>query len=565
MTYIYNVLRDGPIGLWSLDILPLSDSSGYDNHASYSGTPTQTRPIVAGGIGGQYLNSGDSISYPVSNVMITGRETRAFSLEAWIKITEGQSKIIGRNSSGLFLDGRNLRFSIEFDEISSVIYENLKEGDIHHVVGTYDGLSMALYINNVLVNSVEVNSGQIVDSSVNLTSSTESSLEIDTVAVYNYALNGNVINRHYIIGTLYPEVVNLSILNGGMFYEFYDGAASVYDSLSFGNTDDWSAGFFEGDIAVIDNQIVNIYDESLASFGEGVWVYQHSIDSESAGDAELYGSKLTWDVIGDVTVEYSTDGASWDLATNGQDVSGYVDLSNSFGVIVRVTVPSSEEQTVINNLSLVLYRSKNILGSDESLPATFINPLLAKLSDVKHPPSSFNDNSGVRMENGSSFSIPADTDFDGYFAVEMTIRVDANTPNATVLKVESASSQPSITTNGSGEWVAQNTTGLYIDGQSVTGDFSFESNKWHHVLMTFTERNSPVKVGGNYPMTVGYLALYSSEITSGMAEAIYDTWIGAPAIQIIEPDASVIQEHEFSETTTAFRAYAFDWAITSAG
>src|SRR5882757_10025543 len=152
MTYIYYALKDGPIGLWSFDSIPLNDASGYGNKA----TPNTTRPIVAGGVSAQLIDSGDTINYPINSVMIQGRETRAFSLEARIKPQSGTAAVMARNNSGLFLDGLVLRFSAEFSSLVSVTFNHLKAGNVYHVVGVYDGQSLSLYLNGKVVASTEI-------------------------------------------------------------------------------------------------------------------------------------------------------------------------------------------------------------------------------------------------------------------------------------------------------------------------------------------------------------------------------------------------------------------------
>src|SRR6185312_5126707 len=153
MTYIYSILRDNPVGLWSLDTLTgsvFTDSSGYDRDATKTGSPTKDKPIISGGISAQYLSSTAKISYPIDNIMIQGRETWPFSLEAWIKPQSdaaSMAPIIARNSSGLFVDGLTIKFVVHMSTTFSIEYQNIKPGEIYHVVGTFDGVSIRLFVN----------------------------------------------------------------------------------------------------------------------------------------------------------------------------------------------------------------------------------------------------------------------------------------------------------------------------------------------------------------------------------------------------------------------------------
>lgn len=572
MTYIYHVLKDGPIGLWSFDSIPLNDSSGYGNNATYTGSPTTTRPIVAGGVAAQHVNSGDTINYPVSNVMIQGRETRAFSLEAWIKPQSGTSAIIARDNSGLFLDGLILRFSMEFDSVISVTYNHLDAGNVYHVVGVYDGKSIILYVNGQAVASTDIDdleiSAGIADTTTNLKTTMSASMVMDTPAVYNYGLDYVRINRHYLVGVNYPQIVNLSLNNGGKYYLFSDSYASVYDTVSFGETDDWNAGAFTGNVAAVDNKLVNLFDETSEEWLTGTWTYQYSVASDEGTGITLNGSRITWDSLDTITVEVSTDDTTWTPVANGDSIVGTQSLSGGYAIAVRITIPTTtDEQSVVDNLKIVFYTSKTVKGSDETLLATFNAPLTVTLADTPYAPASFNDNAGVLLPASNGISIPADTDFDPYAAVEMTVKFDTSTASKTVLSVGSAS----ITSDGSGNWTFTGLTALYVDGVAVTSPFAIETGKWHHVLAVFPPTTSIVYVGNNsagsagYPMRVGYVALYADTIDAGTAEAIFDTWVGTAAVQIEEEDTVNITEHVFPATSSAFRAYSFDWSITGAG
>jgi hypothetical protein len=572
MTYVYSVLRDGPIGLWSFDALPLVDSTGYGNDATYTGTPSTTRPIVAAGVAAQLINSGDTVNYPIDSVMISDRETRPFSIEAWIKPQSGTASVMSRDNSGLFLDGLVLRFSMEFDSILDVEYNHLDAGEIYHVIAVYDGKSMIMYVNGTSVASLEIDDAEIsagiADATTHLKTTMSTSMVIDTPAVYNYAIDYVRIQRHYLTGISYPEVINLSLNNGGKYYVISDDAASIYDTLDFGGSDDWSLGLTSGNVSSVNNKLINLYDETAAEWLTGTWAYQWSVDADTGTGITLNGSRITWYSTDTITVETSIDNVTWTPVTNGSSIVGTQSLSSGYGISIRITIPTTvDAQCVVDSLKIVFYQSKSVKGSDESLLASFVAPLTVTLSDYPYSPASFNDNAGVLLPASNGISIPADTDFDNYSAVEMTVKFDTSTVSKTVLQIGSAS----ITSNGSGQWVSTGLTALYIDGVSVASPFTIDTVKWHHVLVVFPGTTSNVYVGNSsagtagYPMRVGYLAIYSETIDAATALAIYDTWIGMSAVQVADEHTTNITEHSFSETSSPFRAYSFNWSITGAG
>lgn len=572
MTYTYHILKDGPIGLWSFDEFPLVDSSGYGNDATYTGSPSTTRPIIAAGVAAQYVPSGDSISYPVSSIMIQGRETRAFSLEAWIKPQSATTKLLARDSSGLFIDDLTLRFSLEFDSLVSVEYNHLKSGDIYHVVAVYDGTSMLLYVNGEAVAGIEIPdetiSSGLVDTTGELTSQSTASFVIDTPAVYNLALDYVRIKRHYLLGSKYTDAVNLSLNNGGTYYQFSDEFVEVLERYAFGESDSWESGVTDPTLSVVDNNLVNLYSEEFNEWQSGAWTFQYSIDAESGSGLSINGSRISWTSTVPVTVEYSEDAETWTVVENRGSIVGNKDLSEGYAISVRVTLPDTiEGQAVVENLNLTFYADKTVVGSDEDLPATFIDPLTVTLSRVAYEPTSFNDNAGVILPSGNGVMIPADTEFDPYRAIEMTVKLDSSTSNKTILSIGDAT----ITSDNSGGWVTSGITSLYVDGVSVSSPYSIDTEQWHHVVAVFDEEMSDVYVGNNpagssaYPMRLGYLSLYSDTMTSDQVDAIYDTWVGMPAIRINDVSQINISEHAFPANGSPFRGYAFDWAITSAG
>jgi hypothetical protein len=77
----------------------------------------------------------------------------------------------------------------------------------YHVVGTCDGITMKLYVNGVLIGSLDITTGGIPDTDASLVrighynaSSNYMNGVIDEVAIYNYALDQQTIQDHYNTG-----------------------------------------------------------------------------------------------------------------------------------------------------------------------------------------------------------------------------------------------------------------------------------------------------------------------------------------------------------------------------
>jgi hypothetical protein len=575
MTYIYRALKEGPSGLWSLDGLPLNDSSGYGKDASYTGSPVTTRPIVAGGHAAQFLDSGDTVTYPINSLMIASREHRSFSLEAWIKPSAtGAHKIIARNNSGLFIDDLNLRMTMDFGgTIVSAEYPKLRAGNVYHVVGVYDVAGISLFVNGVEVAGVDIEDATrslgIAATDVILTSSTTGTLVLDSVAVYSYALSESAVSAHYEYGSNYPEVVNLSTINGGTYYEFTDEHVGLYRKSKFPEVNDWEGGLAEGSVAVVDSSLVNLYDVTTDQYQTGTWTFQESFEIEAG--TVLVASRITWSSPAAITVEKSEDGGTtWTPLSNGGQIVTNRDLSvEGYSVSIRVTIPASAEQISVDELVTSFYKSLDVRGSDEDLPATVRDPASATVAESSFPAASFNDNAGINLAGASGgLSIPGDTEFGGYFAVEMTVKLYANSANATILWVDTALTQPQITTDASGQWVFSNLTALYVDGVAVTSPAAITPGIWHHVLAVFPESLATVYVGNNvagtaaHAMRIGHLATYSETVSASDAVAIYNAWTGAPAAQIAEEQVGNIAEKTLGDSEGATFMLAADSGVS---
>ncbi|AVD99220.1 hypothetical protein SEA_BILLNYE_18 [Streptomyces phage BillNye] len=545
MTYIYRVLREGPSGLWPMDSQPIVDKSGYGKNATFTGTPRTTRPIVARGIAAQLLDSGDIISYPIGNIMKSGRENSSFTLEAWVKPSDGNTEILTRDNSGLFIDGLKLRFSIDMGTVYSVEYKNLRAGDIYHVVAVYDGTGIYLFLNGVRVAGLDIDvPAAIADTATNLSSSTSSSVVLDSVATYSYVLPASVIAAHYVLGTDYPGVTDLSKNNGGNHYDFVDTSVGLYAKGVFPDTLAWTAGLSEG-LAIINNQLVNLYSDIDLQFEAGTWTYQESFEADAL--TTIVGSRIIWRAGDDVVVEKSEDGGTtWNALSNGGQIVSNKPLTSGYSVSIRVSIPASVEQIAVEYLSVAFYSSLNVVGADEDLPAVILNPAATTVAEYHRPAASFNDNAGIIFADGTGgLSIAEDDVFGGYFAVEMTVKVDSSAASATVLYVNTASAQPQITTNSSGNWTFANLTALYVDGVSISSGATVTAGEWHHVLAVFPESLATVYVGNNaagtagYPMRIGHLATYSDDVSASDAATIYKAWVGAPASSVAGGAASI--------------------------
>jgi len=195
------------------------DSSGNNLHGRLVGNPQWQAGVVAGALAfdgkDDYVNCGYD---PLLDI------TDAITVAAWIKVSSFTlfcQCIVARGESSWRLqrwwDSNRLEFAcqgitMETREVPGVCGNiNVNNGEWHHVVGTYDGDRIALYVDGKLDNS-ELASGEIALSNQPIYIGHEPDSPkwspdkywngmIDDVRIYNYALSPAEVAEMYAAGT----------------------------------------------------------------------------------------------------------------------------------------------------------------------------------------------------------------------------------------------------------------------------------------------------------------------------------------------------------------------------
>ena len=219
--YQATILADNPLAYHRLDELLGTIADDFSGNA-YAGTLHGGVTLNATGLlhsGGDPAMSFDGssgyISLPTSFVP-TG--AHAWSLECWAKVSSfGSSGTIsamvamGTNStqeSGQLKTWNNSGTTVFlFDTYNAHINSGaVTTGTIYHVVGTYDGTNVRLYINGSLVAGPTAIAVNIIAAYASIGADGTSPGEfyngtLDEVAIYNYALNATQISNHYTVGS----------------------------------------------------------------------------------------------------------------------------------------------------------------------------------------------------------------------------------------------------------------------------------------------------------------------------------------------------------------------------
>lgn len=218
------MLADAPVGYWRLGEASgtvASDSSGAARHGTLGGDVTLG---VAGALAADastaYRFGGVSSVVTVADApALAFAGTAAFAVEAWVRLDAAPTtyaRLVAHEATG---QGWALQFNTGDAGVRLVRSDGagsdylgwgadatLALGTWHHVVATYDGATMALYVDGALKQTVG-STRAVVAAATPLTLGKASHYpgqylagDLDEVAVYATALSAARVQAHYVAG-----------------------------------------------------------------------------------------------------------------------------------------------------------------------------------------------------------------------------------------------------------------------------------------------------------------------------------------------------------------------------
>lgn len=164
MSYASEVLADSPAAYWRLGEASgdFADSSGNGLTAFPTGVTHGVASLLASDPADKSASVINTNSFTTNGARTTGNITgnrTAMSLEAWINTTQtgNQAILMCDNSSTL----RLFQYRVSSGKLQMILFDSggaartitstvsVNDGLAHHVVGTYDGAKMHLYIDGV--------------------------------------------------------------------------------------------------------------------------------------------------------------------------------------------------------------------------------------------------------------------------------------------------------------------------------------------------------------------------------------------------------------------------------
>ncbi len=215
--YASLVLADQPLGYWRMSdtqVTQALDSSGNGWHGAYQGGPTFNR---AGALA-QDTDTATAFNGSTTRMSAPDRNDfvgqAPFSLEVWVRPASfgasGDYKVLIRKAAGGdgFYMWMNSVYGFGFERTASSQIGRIGTGPVsagawYHVVGTYDGMSMRVYLNGVLkqqgyhVTAMADNTAVLDIGFYPTLPSYVMNGDLDEVAVYGTALSAARVTAHY--------------------------------------------------------------------------------------------------------------------------------------------------------------------------------------------------------------------------------------------------------------------------------------------------------------------------------------------------------------------------------
>jgi len=339
----------------------ISDTSGSGNSGSYNGSLFSQTGRLKTALG--FDGSDDQVSVDNSSSL---NPTSALSLEAWVKwnINPGDgdnwANIINKNNDNQYQLQHSqyntaFEFAIRTANGRRYISSNTQpqQGAWYHLVATYDGSRIRLYVNGVLESDVG-HSGAIDTSNYRLVLGSRGwndryfNGDLDEVVVYGRALGDDEVLAHYKRGSLNIRHQVRSCDNSscnGVDYIGPDGTTSSY----YSEIDNLSLELPQFDLtSVSDNQYFQ-YRSVFSSFDSSLTpeLVSMSLDySNASGSGEMTESSC---------LDFSTELTPYlktipiDPKTGSSEVTRYAVKKNSDDLVTVVSCDAELDESIAVN------------------------------------------------------------------------------------------------------------------------------------------------------------------------------------------------------------------------
>ena len=221
LSYSATVLADSPVAYWRLGTgsTDVNDSSGNGHTLTKTGTPTEVAGLIvqdadsARSFPGLNTTRYDAAAASVFDMLVN----QAFTIEMWVNLSSvaaAFNRILGHE------DGTN-GWNVEAHSTNGFMFNRLAAGVTnsvnflpaagmtgitYHVVCTYDGTNLRMYLNGSLVAGPTASSGSVATNANTVrtgafTGSAYAAGTFDEIAIYTTALSQAQVTTHYNAGS----------------------------------------------------------------------------------------------------------------------------------------------------------------------------------------------------------------------------------------------------------------------------------------------------------------------------------------------------------------------------
>ena len=253
-SYDHTVLADSPVGYWRLDEgsgTSAADSSGNGNVGVYQNGVSLGAPgLISGGdAAASFDGTNQKVLVPDS---VSVSPTTAVSVEAWMNglslpSSPGNYRTVAFKPHSYWLRIEDIagvdraRFYVSdggsYHGVTATGVA-LSPGSTYHLVGTFDGTTLRVYVNGVQQGSASY-TGAIDDSTTGLWIDQDGGNgvpgRLDEVAIYGQALTPTQIQTHYTVGAPPPDYPTLILGDGPAGYWRLDEGSGTSAADSSGN------------------------------------------------------------------------------------------------------------------------------------------------------------------------------------------------------------------------------------------------------------------------------------------------------------------------------------------
>lgn len=587
MSYKYTVLSHNPIFYYRSENINsvssiIEDASTCNNDASYTGTIiTSPLPLIAGET--HSIKITNTVSIDASTLLDYNQLTASgglatattsdndFTLEAWFYpsfTTANRTAIMAdaTENVGLFYDKGNITFAVDSEEITYTLPYFKKA---YHVVATYSGDSISLYLDKILVSSKALSNFKFTNLTLYMQSGPTLNAGdyflINGMAAYRYSLSQSQISYHYDVAqTLIP--IQVATPDEGELFQFYDNSISTQFTYSYPANRSWNS-FLTDDLYFDPNK--NSLQMVKGSGAAKTVVLEDFITIPSGPTID--SSRIEWEGDNGITIQSSIDGITYVNCINGQSIPQYKlgSFHSSRDLYLRITMSSTNDSKylpILSSISMSFYNNQKMFAQNSTSYMTTLEGVSGitefeiDLSNNLYGILSRDARNGLRVVQDSGFYIRTDR---LTHTIEFFYTPDALTDSGLISSLADTTYFASnYSWRNSGTISKTNISAIYVNGVNKTSQTNvsnvFTQGELHHVVIVFT---SPISnnikfnhsLYGAVPALYQNIALYESAFDSTAADLHYDLYMGT--------NPTILDDSSFTVTENSVTPYDNDWLV----